>query len=370
MGKCVFLLVLMLLLCGCGGDNPGFTQVELEPMPFPQREGLPEASGGFVLAVGGETVTADEIVVALVEHFRPIAQRSDFERFKRQVRAQVEQVITTKISNILLYQEAKRQAGEDIDEALEKMAEAEVRKFVLSFEGDYAGAEEVLKQRGEDWQSFKESQKKMILSQWYIASQLPENEPVTHSELMDYYNKMRDESFSVPAMIRFRLIDIEAGKLELADANKSSLEQAGELADELMVRLRADEDFGELAKQYSHGYRREFGGVWKPVQPGSLAEPYDVLAAEAERIEQGQIAGPVEAGEHVFIMKLEEKRADGYEPFEKVQSQVEAKIIFDRRKKAVEEIEAKLVQQASLGERGEFIDFCLKEIYQMSNQWR
>ncbi len=364
MGKCVFLLVLMPLLCSCGGESErALTEDGLEQIPFAQRSGLPEASGGFVLAVGGETVTADEIVVALVEHFRPIAQRSDFERFKRQVRAQVEQVITTKISNILLYQEAKRQAGEDIDEALEKAAEAEVRKFIVSFEGDYARAEEALKQMGKDWQSFKESQKKMILSQWYIASQLPENEPVTHSELIDYYNKMRDESFSVPAMIRFRLIDIEAGKLELADANKNRQEQARELADELMVRLRAGEDFGSLAKQYSHGYRREFGGLWRAVQPGSLAEPYDVIAAEAERIEPGQIAGPVEAREHIFIMKLEEKKADGYEPFEKVQNQVEAKIIFDRRKKVVEELEAKLVQQAALGERGEFVDFCVEEIY-------
>ena len=373
MRKCAFLLVLVLLLIdGCGGGSkPKFTEEELARIPFAQKTGLPEASGGFVLVVGGESITSDDIIGSLIEHngevlplierLRPIAQTNDFERFKEEARPEVEQVLTNKLSSILLYQQAKRQAGEGIDEALERLAEAEVRKVVVSeFGGDAAKAEEALIQMGMDWQSFKERQKKLILSGFFVASQLPRARPITYSELLDCYNEMKDEFFLRPATITFRLIDIEAAKLEATDPNQSQLERAGELANELFGRLQAGEDFGKLAEEYSEV---SFIDHSDGVQPENLGKPYDVLATEAEGIEPGQIAGPIEAGEHILIMKLEEKRAKSFKPLREVQREVERKIISDRQEQAREEIMAKLVQQTAIGQRSEFIDFCLKKIW-------
>jgi len=369
MRKCVFLLAI-LLIGGCSvGSASRFTEEELAHIPLAQREALPEVSGGFVLSVGSETIASDEIITGrLLEHFRPVAQGADFESFKARARGGLEQLLAVRVSDILLYQEARRDFGEQIDERLEKLAEVEVIRFVAGFGGDYARAEEALKEMGMDWADFKEYQKKMILSQSYIASQLPKGRSIAYSELVDCYNEMKEEFFVKPAMLRFRLIDIQPEKLEMEDANKPGLEQAKKLADELMKRLRQGEAFGELAKQYSNGHRAMFGGLWKPLQPGSLAEPYDILAGEAERIKPGQIAGPVEAGEHIFIVKLEEKRQRSFEPFEKVQSQIEARILFDRRKKAVDEFSAKLAEQAAIVEKDEFIDFCLEKIYRVCNR--
>jgi len=371
MRKCAFLIVpALLLIYGCGGDDkPKFTEKEMARIPLPQREGLPEASGGFVLVVGGETITSDEIITEpLLDHFRPIAQKSSFEQFKKQARPELEQIIAARVSNILLYQQAKRDTGVDIEDALEKATEAEVRKFVAGFKGDYAKAEQALKQMGMDWRSFREYQKKMILSQDYIRRLLPEYRPITYSELVNCYNEMKGEFFAIPAMITFRLIDIQIPKLEVTDPNRSRLEQARALASELVERLQKGEDFGELAKQYSHGHTASFGGLWQPVQPQSLAKPYDILAAEADKMKPAQIAGPIEAGEHIFIMKLEEKRPKSFEPLENVQKEVEAKIIFDRREKAVDEFSSKLVQQAALNERDRFVDFCLEKIYRICHR--
>jgi len=375
--KAVLSFCVLVLIDGCeSGGNPVLTEAELETIPFAQREGLPEASGGFVLVVGGETVTAEEIVIPLTEHFRPTAQRSDFEQFKQRVGPELERIVVTRVSNILLYNQAKKDAGgEQIEERLEKLAEAQVRRFIVSFGGDYAKAEEALKQMGFDWVSFKKYKKREIISQSYIASRLPDYRPVNYSELMDCYYDMKDEFFVAPARLKFQLIDIQfdAGT-SMPDTRSSienrvsSIEAARELADELLGRLQAGEDFGELAKQYSHGHRAMFGGLWKAVEPDSLAQPYDILAVEAEKIRPGQIAGPIEAGEHVFIMKLEEKRAESVEPFEKVQKQVEQRIIIERRKQAIDEISDRLMQQAAIGEKDKFIDFCLEEIYRISNQ--
>ena len=99
MRKGVFLLVLgALLVDGCGGGSSGkFTEEELAGMPFAQREGLPEPSGGFVLAVGGETITAEKIITErLLEYFGPIAQLSSLEQFKEQARPTLEEIIVVK----------------------------------------------------------------------------------------------------------------------------------------------------------------------------------------------------------------------------------------------------------------------------------
>jgi len=375
MSKFAFLSILMLLLIGgCqGGGKSGLSEAELERTALAQKIELVEAAGGLVLMVGGETVTSDEIIklpvehngaaVPLAEHLKPIAQTSEPEQFKSQARGQVEEILTAKILNILLYQDAKRQAGKNIEEGLEKAAEREWRKFVLNYGGDQAKADEELKQAGTDRKKFIQEQKKLILIQSHIASNMADNRPVTYRELIDCYNEMKDEFFARPAMIKFRLIDIQPAKLEVSNPNKDRQELAKEMAYKLLERIEAGEDFGELAKQYSQEHMREFGGLWKAVQPESLAAPYDVLAAEAQKIEAGQIAGPIETPGHIFIMKLEEKQIEGYEPFENVQRKVEKKIIFDRRNKVFNKLYSILIEQAKFGKTGEFINFCLEKIY-------
>lgn len=379
MRKCAFLPVLMLLLTGgCQGGKSGSIGAELDRIALTQKIELVEAAGGLVLMVGGETVTSDEIidsrverseaVASLAEHLKPIAQMSGPEQFKEQARGQVEEILTAKILDILLYQDAKRQAGQNIDKNLEMAAETEWRKFVMGFGGDEAKADEALKQAGMNRKSFKEERKRSILIQSHIASNLVDDRRVTYRELIDCYNEMKDEFFARPTMIKFRLIDIQPARLEASNPSKNRRELAKELAYKLLARIKAGEDFDELARQYSHGHRRQFGGSWKPVQPQSLAAPYNILAAVAEKAEAGQIAGPIEVSGHIFIMELEEKQLEGYEPFEKVQRRVEQKVIFDRRSKVISGLRARLMQQAKFGETGEFVDFCLEEIYQMSKQ--
>jgi parvulin-like peptidyl-prolyl isomerase len=373
MRKYIFLTILAtLLIYGCeGSDKTKFTEEDLARIPLAPREGLPEASGGFALSVGGETITSDEIITEpLLEHFKSSAQQSSLEQFKKQVRPEIERLLTTRISNILLYQEARRKAGssEDLEDALEKATESEMRRFIASFDGDYAKAEQVLKRMGMDWRSFRDYQKKMILSQDYIRQQLPENRPISYNEIVDRYNEMKEEFFTTPSTITFRLIDIEIPKLEITDPNIDRTKYARESAGELMERLRKGEDFGELAKQYSSGHRASYGGLWQPVQPSSLAPPYDVLAAEANGIEPGQLAGPIVAGDHIFIMELVEKKAKSFQPLEDVQKEVEAEITFDRQKKAADEFSDNLARQVTLAEKDRFENFCLERIYRLSRQ--
>ncbi len=358
MHKYALLTMLALLLCGCqgGGKSDSTKQSSKKTSPL-------ESPNSPVLTVADETITSDEIITASLELMGPVAQITDYENFKKQAKPQIKEMIIARVSNILLYQEAKKNTREGVDKLLERPAEAEIRKFIMEFEGDYAKAEEALKKQGMDWAGFKEYQKKMLLTEYYLGSLLPKKTPISYSELLACYNQMKEESFAVLAAVKFQLIDIEPAKLLITDPNQDQLKQARNLANELLKQIKTGSSFPEVANEH-RGV--SFAAHSKPVQPDSLR--YSILADQAQKLEPGQISEPFETSEqdHIFIMKLQEKHPKGYEPLEKVQRQVEAKIIFDRRKLAQEKILTRLRQQSENEINDEFIEFCLQKIYEES----
>ncbi|NIP26071.1 MAG: hypothetical protein GWN67_17025 [Phycisphaerae bacterium] len=358
MHKHALLTMMALLMCGCqGGGKSDSTKKSAK------KTNLQNLPNSPVLTVADETITSDEIITASLELMRPVAQNTDYENFKNQVKPQLKEMIIARVSNILLYQEAKKNTREGVDKLLERPAEAEIRKFIMEFGGDYAKAEDALKKQGMDWAGFKEYQKKMLLTEYYLGSLLPRKAPITYSELLACYNQMKEESFAILAAVKFQLIDIEPAKLLITDPNQDQLEQARNLANELLKQIKAGRSFPEVAKEH-RGV--SFAAHSKPVQPDSLR--YSILADQAQKLEPGEISEPIETTQqdHIFIMKLQEKHPKGYEPLEKVQRQVEAKIISDRRKVAQDKILTRLRQQSENEISDEFIEFCLQKIYEKS----
>ena len=240
----ILFLSMLIFIGGCaGGKSKNSEELPVAAL----REELPEASGGFVLSINGETLTAAEVVAPLAERLQQLAQSNNFEQFELQLRSELEKVIVRKVADILLYQQAKKSAPDNIDDVLERAIESEIRKFITGFEGNYARAEDALKEMGMDWVSFREYQKRMILVQSYIANKLPEQKPITYSELMEYYNANKEKLFATSEMITVRLIDIMPAKLEITDPNENRQQTAAKLADNLVERLRAGEDFAQLA---------------------------------------------------------------------------------------------------------------------------
>jgi hypothetical protein len=300
----------------------------------------------------------------------PLARSTTLDEFKIKARPYVEDVLVGKISGVLLYQHAKREAegNTQISAVIDGLVEKEWREYVLSFGGDVAKADAALADRGKNREQFKEDYRKSFTTQAFISSKFPRDEPITYSQLIECYDRIKDDLYTKSAKVMFRLIDINVVKVPMGKAGESPLDEAKKLASSLMRRIRGGEDFAMLAKQYSHGHRSSFGGLWDPVSPDSLARPYDEIVKVTDTIEPGQVAGPIDMGGHIFIVKLEEKQEEGYEPFEKVQRQVEAVVRAERENAIMRDIGVKYMGQASAGKTDEFMDFCLEEIYKRGRE--
>ncbi len=372
-------LVLITLYAGCEGNKKSaLTEEEIARLTYAPKLNRPDQ-----LIVSGESITCDDIMASTPdesmvaplarEKLMELARQTTEEQFIELARPQVQQRLqglNGSIAGVVLYRQARRELGDKVsDESLEGVAKQQWRRFVLERHGgNEAQADEALGELGMNRAAYEEWVKKQALIEYVVSSKYRQDRPITRRELLAQYEKIKDERFAREGVLQFRLIDVQVDRMELNDPNEDPARKARDRAEELRRRIEAGEDFGELAKQYSHGHRREMGGLWRPRDPKALAAPYDEIAKKAQGMEPGQIAGPIEAPGHFFVVKLEEKQEGGYQPLSEVQGEVRKAIREKRWQEARQELEAEIARQVALVDTSRFVDSCLERLYRLANE--
>jgi parvulin-like peptidyl-prolyl isomerase len=361
-----------------------FTEEEMANMPFAKRD-LPDISDGLVLSVDTDTVTVDEVLTPRLMELLASFDRTELKTFVAQARPVIRDRVVEEVTGILLYKEAKKNAPANIDTQLEKAVKTEENKFLALHGNNWAQAQKALAEQGMDLEQFREMKKKMLLTQsYYLSQNIWQEEPITHSEMLAYYEAMKRDGFEFrgiltakdvkwESMIHFRLIDIDSQKLDFDEINVDALESrhaaALRKAKGLIAQLNDEADFAELAKKHSHdAFRGPKGGLWTPVTEGSpLVGRWAVLQDKAEKMEIGQIAGPIESDGHVFIMKLEDKEAGGVASFADLQKKIEYDIREIRQREKVNKLVTKLLERANISNLDLFINFCTKRAWRQKD---
>jgi parvulin-like peptidyl-prolyl isomerase len=336
---------------------------DLPYVPLPDAASLPAPSGGNVLSVDGEAVTVAEIVGAAKTMLRPEAGSIPYEQFYAAIKPRVMKIVHSRIAEIVVYHEAKRDFDSAMNDKLDQAVETEVRRFASKFNGDYSAAEKELASKNLNWQTFRDLQRKQILTQVYVQKQVGDPKPVTHNDLVSFYENIKDELYYQRGEIQFRMVDISIAAVQLPDPNADRTATARVLAEEISIKARNGYDFAELAKQFSNDPSREFGGLWNAVEPGSLAAPYDSIDKAAVLMDPNTTSAPIEASGHFFVIKLERKEPKGYRPFEQVQRDVERRMEDDRREKNFDKIMQKRLDLAKIGDVNAFVDACVVATY-------
>jgi peptidyl-prolyl cis-trans isomerase SurA len=366
----------MLLLVGAGcGDaqsrKAALSEQEISRLTYGLKPDRQDE-----LIVSGEVVTCEDITkvasepnvsgTTLRDRLMLLARQMTLEEFLEGARPQIRQRLNNNIASVILYKRARKELGDKADEKLDQMAEKEWRRFVVEHGGNSAAADAALQRMGMNRNRFKEYKKRQMLTQYYVSSKFAHNRPITHSELLAAYDGMKAD-FQQAGLVQFRLIDLQITKMRLSETDDDPIRAARKLAGELMERIRAGEDFGELAKKYSHDYRSQAGGLWPARDPDALAQPYDVLGKKTYEMRPGELAGPIETLDHVFIMKLEQKQEKGYRPLEEVQDRLVEQITRDRRNEAMERLDAEVARQVAGVDTDRFVDYCLESLHRQTN---
>ena len=383
----LLLITMTAALNGCADSSKKtgrFTEEEMEAIPF-ANDDMPSYSGGLVLSIDTETVTVDEIVEPIINAINAdsimIDRNSSQRAFKLKIGPDIATLIRYKVRDILIYNEAKKNAPENFDEIIEKVIEKEVNQLLAKYDNDYVRAEKALKEQGMDWNKYRELQKKnQLIGLYYSQKSILDDSPITHGEMLDRYEAMQKDDYEfigppdgllqkqdvrINGMVQFRLIDINPNELSAEEIDEDNMETptaaAIRKARMLIEKINKGEDFGELAQKYSHGIRAQMGGggLWTPVPEDTpLVKPWTELKSKAEQMKIGEVAGPIESHEHIFIMKLEDKVDPWLAPFEELQERIEIEIKMARIAESNNKMIKKLEDQAGYS-NGDFINYCI-----------
>jgi parvulin-like peptidyl-prolyl isomerase len=212
------------------------------------------------------------------------------------------------IDDLLLYQYGvekgyglrKDQLRERVDERIREMEENEAIKR-------QGGLEAVLKRSGRSMEALRRSLERRIQRQYVrdvaIRMNIMEKIRVTEREL-NQVQRENPDFIREEQTVRVRQIFFRCPK----NAPEEKVEEAKERAEQVYLRIKAGEDFEEMARVHSeHVLTQREGGLMPPYSRGELSDAFD----RAFEMEVGEVSEPFRTPAGFHILKLEAKPTVG-----------------------------------------------------------
>ncbi len=158
-----------------------------------------------------------------------------------------------------------------------------------------------------------------ILAQEFLRQEVAKIN-ITEEDVKTYYIA-NEKSFKFPEMVKARHILIKADK----SASEEEKKKARGKAEDLLKKIRAGEDFAKLAAEFSDdpGSKAK-GGELGFFGRGKMVKPFEEAAFS---LNPGEVSGVVETTFGFHIIKVEEKKEAGVEPFETAKEKVRLKLV-------------------------------------------
>ncbi len=366
-GLLLILCCLATLITGCAKKEVKvkYTAEQLAKIPDPQRNDLPAPTGGLVLSVNGETLSAEEVIAPALETISGASMPNDFQSFAKQITPHIQRIIKDKITTILLYQKAKIKLDPKVFEKkgpLDKAVDREIKQFIADHNSDYYLAQQELKKDGYTWKTYREYKKKIMVAQSYFSDALADLAKPSYAEIREAYEALKDDKFKVEAKLAFQVIDLKVNTS--LDNRKEIFEQARKIR----MKVQAGDDFAQLVKEYSTGVKAATGGNWQTSSPDSLNPPYDAVAKEAAKTKAGEIGNIVETKNNIFIVKTLENSPASYIAFDDVSAEIEKRLFAMKRQQEAEKLLYEMFKEANISGLDGFINYCIRETYLRSRQ--
>ncbi len=264
----------------------------------------------IVAVVEDRPITKAE-VMREVEPFIPQirkASTSEFE-FNQRVNAYVTEIIQTIIDRELIVKEFESKGMKIPQSYLDTHFDDYLKR---EFNGDRAELLRFVKTQGQTIKQFRESQRKEIIVNYMKGSKRQAVAEISPKQILEYYEKNKQKWYSA-ASVKIRMITLKNSASATLDDNRK-------IASEILAKIKAGEDFSDLARVYSKDESSAKGGEWGWYKKGQLNPLLDnpVFALKA-----GECTAPIEIGDMIFILKVDEKREEGVQKIDDVREQIE-----------------------------------------------
>jgi peptidyl-prolyl cis-trans isomerase C len=180
-----------------------------------------------------------------------------------------------------------------------------------------------------------------IIAIEYLKKEVTNKVEVSEEDIKAYYESHKDE-FKTPEMVRSRHILIKTDP----SASDNDKKKAKEKADEILKKIKAGEDFAKLASDVSDDTgSKPKGGELGFFPKGRMVPSFEDAAFS---LKPGEVSGIVETQFGYHIIKVEEKKEPGMEPFDTAKEKIKQKLLQERTKTKVTEFIEKTMKEANI----------------------
>jgi len=291
-------------------------------------------------AAAQEKSTVIEEVIARVNS--DIITQSDLERSKAELADDVRQACTgctpeeinsrletqdkdllrDLIDNSLMVQRAKDMGINVETDVVKRLDEIRQDNKLDSMEE----LEKKVEESGLDYTDFKENVRRQLLQQEVVRREVGSKIIFDHTEVLKYYDDHKDQ-FVLPETVDLRELFVNTeGKSE------SEMPALRKKADDLLARIKAGDDFGELAKRFSDGSTAKDSGELGTFKRGELAPNIEAAVFPLSRQQVTDVL-PTKTG--FLILQVQEHYAAGLQPEDKVEGQIEGHLYDEKIRPAL-----------------------------------
>jgi peptidyl-prolyl cis-trans isomerase C len=180
-----------------------------------------------------------------------------------------------------------------------------------------------------------------IIAIEYLKKEVTNKVEVSEEDVKAYYESHKDE-FKTPEMVRSRHILIKTDP----PASDNDKKKAKEKAEEILKKIKAGEDFAKLASDVSDDTgSKPKGGELGFFPKGRMVKSFEDAAFS---LKPGEVSGIVETQFGYHIIKVEEKKEPGMEPFDTAKEKIKQKLLQERTKTKVTEFIEKAMKEANI----------------------
>jgi parvulin-like peptidyl-prolyl isomerase len=246
------------------------------------------------------------------------------------------EVLESMIRRELLHQAARKSGIKPDENAINKDINSLKKQF--SDETEYKNE---LSRRGINEEVLRARMIRNSLVQKYVYKEFTDKVDVTDKEIQDYYQKNID-LFKQPFQIRVSHISIQSDPKD-GDSHKKELRGK---AEKILKNLKDDQDFADLAREYSDGPTKNNGGDLGYLRKGQLEKQFEskVLA-----LKKGEITDIIETEYGFQIFKVTDIKPETILAYETVKEKVKKFLVDEKTKQAADLYAKKLREKAGTG---------------------
>jgi|TARA_Y100000310_G_scaffold213472_1_gene214419 peptidyl-prolyl cis-trans isomerase SurA len=235
--------------------------------------------------------------------------------------ALMQQALDNIIEEKLKIQEAKK-LGLEVDEENVTMALDDIKEKNSFSDSDF---EALLERDGSSLENYKAIIRDQILASRVTQMELGRRAKVTDRQIKRYYNRNRKNYWEAPKVRARHILFIIDKKTPKEDIRLKEIK-----ALKILRRVRAGEDFVQLAKKHSEDVSAHLGGDIGTIERGKMVKEFENAVF---RLKAGEVSEIVRTPYGLHIIKCDEVFPGKTKNFDEVREEIRARLFLEKQNK-------------------------------------